>query len=117
MLDRAVGAVAPYPGPMVAPREFVALISHWNGRWDVYVLDPAQGLVVDQTAADSPADAERAARQALYVRFGSAALDFCITVHDGRAPTTFRAEPRAAVPQRPMSQRPTTRAQGPTRRP
>jgi len=45
-------------------REFVVLVSHWNGAWDVFILDPAHGLIATTSAA-TLAEVEIAAQGAL----------------------------------------------------
>lgn len=50
-------------------REYVVLVSHWQDGWDVFVLDPLNGLVLAARAAHV-GDVDDVANTALSERFG-----------------------------------------------
>jgi hypothetical protein len=64
---------------MHSDREYVVLVSHWNHQWDVFILDPATGLIGTTTAA-SLGGVELAARLYLNQQFATEPHRFKLTV-------------------------------------
>jgi len=60
-------------------REFTALASPWDGGWEVFVLDPVEGLI-GSTQAGLPGDVETSARTLLSRRFGAQPHTFRLVV-------------------------------------
>ena len=51
-----------YGAVMAVPRrEYTVLVCHWGDQWDVFVLDPVEGLV-GSTTASTYAEVEHVAR-------------------------------------------------------
>lgn len=59
--------------------EYVVLVSHWDDGWDVFVLDPSQGLV-GATKASTLAEVDDAAHATLCRWLGRPPRRFKLTV-------------------------------------
>ena len=60
-------------------REYAVLASHWGRHWDVFVLDPVEGLL-GSTEAVTLAEVEYAARRFLGQRLRRPPRRFRLTV-------------------------------------
>jgi hypothetical protein len=60
-------------------RDFTVLVSHWDGSWDVFVLDPVDGLLGAVQAA-TPAEVEPVARDFLSARFVRPGREFRLVI-------------------------------------
>lgn len=63
----------------VPDRDFTVLVSHWDGSWDVFVLDPVDGLLGAAQAA-TPAEVESVARDFLSARFVRPGREFRLVI-------------------------------------
>ena len=64
---------------VTATGEYTALVCAWAGGWEVFVLDPSEGLL-GRTETVTLGEVETAARGFLAARFRRAASDFRVAV-------------------------------------
>jgi hypothetical protein len=64
---------------VTATGEYTALVCAWAGGWEVFVLDPREGLL-GRTETVTLGEVETAARGFLAARFRRAASDFRVAV-------------------------------------